>query len=136
MTPRRRPAPPAPAARPPTGPSGAPASPRARHPEALLAEAASQFRVLGEPVRLRLLELLCQGPQSVMELAAHAEESHANTSKHLGVLAAAGFVTRTTEGTRAIYTLADESTLSLCDVMCDRVVRRAEASLQAVRRAK
>ncbi len=134
MTPRRRTAP-GPAPRPP---SDAPPSDAAhqRRPAALLAEAANQFRVLGEPVRLRLLELLCQGPQSVMELAAHALESHANTSKHLGVLAAAGFVTRTTEGTRAIYTLTDESTLALCDVMCDRVVRRAEASLRAVRRAK
>lgn len=136
MTPRRRPAasthaPRIPAAAPDPAPSAG-----MRRPAALLAEAATQFRVLGEPVRLRLLELLCQGPQSVMELAAHAEESHANTSKHLGVLAAAGFVTRTTEGTRAIYTLADESTLALCDVMCDRVVRRAEASLKAVRRAK
>jgi len=136
MTPRRRSTAAAAAAPRPAGGAPPPNSEHVRRPAALLAEAANQFRVLGEPVRLRLLELLCQGPQSVMELAAHAQESHANTSKHLGVLAAAGFVTRTTEGTRAIYTLADESTLALCDVMCERVVRHAEATLRAVRRTR
>jgi DNA-binding transcriptional ArsR family regulator len=108
-----------------------------RHPpmsEAMLAAVAEQFRALGEPTRLRLLELLRAGPHSVSELAARAGLSHANASKHLLVLASAGFASRREEGTRSVYALADATTHALCAIMCDRVARQAEAEAQVLRR--
>lgn len=100
---------------------------------AMLDAVADQFRALAEPARLRLLQALRQGPRSVTELAEAAALSHANASKHLLVLAGAGFVTRREEGTKTVYALADASTETLCALMCDRVTRRAEAELRVLR---
>ncbi len=113
-------------------------SPRAKSAHAplslpMLDAVAEQFRALGEPARLKLLQLLRTGPHSVMELAAAADLSHANASKHLLLLAAAGFVTRREEGTKSVYALSDETTEALCSIMCDRVTRKAEADLRVLR---
>jgi DNA-binding transcriptional ArsR family regulator len=94
---------------------------------------ADQFRALSEPARLRLLQALRAGPKNVTELAEVACTSHANASKHLLVLADAGFVTRTQEGTSTRYALSDDTTEQFCQVMCDRVSARAAASLRTLR---
>jgi DNA-binding transcriptional ArsR family regulator len=99
----------------------------------MLAAVAGQFRALAEPTRLALLQALRAGTKSVMELAEGAGLSHANASKHLLVLAAAGFVVRREQGTRSIYTLADRTTETLCSLMCDRVARRREQDLRVLR---
>ncbi len=94
---------------------------------------AEQFRALSVPTRLRLLQALRGGPRSVAELAEAAALSHANASKHLLVLASAGFVTRSEEGTRSMYARADEATETLCALMCDRVTRALEGKLRVLR---
>jgi len=99
----------------------------------MLAAVADQFRALGEPARLRLLQILRTGTHSVMALAAKAGLSHANASKHLLLLASTGFVTRREEGTKSVYALADRSTESLCSIMCDRVTRKAETDLRVLK---
>jgi len=99
----------------------------------MLDAVAGQFRALSEPARLRLLQMLRGGPASVTDLAARTGLSHANASKHLLVLAGAGFVVRREEGTRTVYALADATTQTLCELMCDRVTRRAEADFRRLR---
>jgi ArsR family transcriptional regulator len=99
----------------------------------MLSAVAGRFRALGEPVRLKLLESLCQGPKSVTELAELAGASHANTSKHLSVLAAAGFVLRRREGNRVVYATTDATPQQLCGVICQHVVKNAEAELRRIR---
>jgi DNA-binding transcriptional ArsR family regulator len=99
----------------------------------MLDAVAEQFRALGEPARLRLLQVLRTGPRSVTELAAETGLSHANASKHLLLLASAGFVSRREEGVKSVYALADASTERLCSIMCDRVTERAEAELRVLR---
>lgn len=100
---------------------------------AMLDAVADQFRALGEPARLRLLQVLRTGPRSVTDLAAATGLSHANASKHLLLLASTGFVTRREEGTKTVYALSDASTESLCSIMCDRVTRKAEAELRVLK---
>ena len=100
----------------------------------MLDAVAGQFRALGEPTRLRLLQILRAGPHSVTALAEKAGLSHANASKHLLVLAAAGFASRREEGTKAVYALSDETTEALCAIMCDRVACQAETEARALRR--
>ncbi|MCC7139288.1 MAG: winged helix-turn-helix transcriptional regulator [Planctomycetes bacterium] len=101
----------------------------------MLGAVAERFRALSEPVRLRLMDTLCRGPRSVGELAQIAGQSHANTSKHLAVLADAGFVVRTPDGNRAVYALKDDTAERLCAVMCDRVVAIAEEDVRRLRPA-
>lgn len=111
-----------------------PVPPHAPMTEPMLEAVAEQFRALSEPTRLRLLQLLREGPHSVSELAERAGLSHANASKHLLVLAGAGFASRREEGTKAVYALADATTEALCAIMCDRVSCQAEAEAKMLRR--
>lgn len=99
--------------------------------EAMLAGVAARFRLLGEPARLRLLQVLRRGPSSVTALAEETGLSHANASKHLLVLTAGGFLSRREEGPRAVYALADDTTEALCAILCDRVARRGEAVVRS-----
>ena len=55
---------------------------------------ARRFRVLAEPMRIRLLDCLRDGSATVGELQLATEASQQNVSKHLGVLLDAGFVSR------------------------------------------
>ena len=61
-------------------------------PDELVELIARRFRVIGEPMRIRLLERLRSGELSVAELSAAVAASQQNVSKHLGVLHEAGIV--------------------------------------------
>ncbi len=69
---------------------------------------ARVFEALGEPVRLRILELLRDGEQPVGELARRLPVGRPAVSKHLKVLSEAGLVRHTSAGTRNLYALAPE----------------------------
>jgi DNA-binding transcriptional ArsR family regulator len=85
---------------------------------------ARRFRVLSEPTRIRLLDLLRDGPASVGELQERAGTSQQNASKHLGVLLDAGLLSRTREGNHARYEIADQSVFELCELVCGGVERQ------------
>jgi rhodanese-related sulfurtransferase len=70
-------------------------------------------KAFASPRRLEMLDLLAQAPRSVEELAEASGQSLANTSQHLQALHGAGMVTRTREGTRMRYAIADEQALRL-----------------------
>lgn len=99
---------------------------RAPMPPELIERVATRFRALSDPNRLTLLQLLLGGDRSVNELAEAAALSQANTSKHLSVLCGAGFIARRKEGTKAIYTLANETPRLLCDIVCRDVREQVE----------
>lgn len=97
---------------------------------------ASRFRVLGEPLRLRLLNHLRDGEKTVNDLVAIAETSQANVSKHLGILMMAGLVSRRKEGIFAYYYIADDVVFELCDLVCSRMrdeLQQKTSTLKAVR---
>jgi DNA-binding transcriptional ArsR family regulator len=86
---------------------------------------AQRFKVLAEPARLEVLNVLRAGPLNVSELIAETGLNQANLSKHLQLLHANGFVTRRRDGLFVIYQLADASVFQLCDLMCGQVRRHA-----------
>src|SRR4051812_26879751 len=55
-------------------------------------ELAPVLRALGEPARLRLVEVLSRGPRRAGDLAQHLRLPAPTVSKHLRVLLAAGIV--------------------------------------------
>jgi rhodanese-related sulfurtransferase len=67
---------------------------------------ADVARALGHGRRAELVDVLAQGERHVDELAGEIEQSVANTSHHLRVLAAAGLVTTRRDKTRIYYRLA------------------------------
>lgn len=66
---------------------------------------AATFGALGEPSRLRIVELLRSGPSSVGEIAEALGIRQPQVSKHLRVLSEAGIVTGQAVARRRIYQL-------------------------------
>lgn len=81
--------------------------------QSLFEAIAVMGKAFSSPRRLELLDLLAQAPRSVEELAEASGQSVANTSQHLQALHAAGMVSRSREGIRVRYAIADEEALSL-----------------------
>lgn len=94
------------------------------YPDPLLEQIAAHFRLLGEPLRLKLLAALSTGERSVSDLVVMTGANQPNVSKHLAALAQGGLVTRRKAGTTIFYTLADPSVLTLCDTVCSGVQQR------------
>jgi DNA-binding transcriptional ArsR family regulator len=82
---------------------------------------ARRFRVLGDPLRVRLLDLLRDEELSVSALAEQLGAGQQNVSKHLVVLADAGMLTRRKDGTYVYYRIADEGVFALCEQVCGSV---------------
>lgn len=96
-------------------------------PEPLIEVIAQRFRVLGEPMRIRLLDRLRDGPATVSELQQALGASQQNVSKHLGILHSAGLVSRTKDGNHARYAISDPTVFELCDQVCGGVRRQVRA---------
>ena len=67
---------------------------------------AELFRTLGHPVRIRVLELLQDGPKPVRDLLAVIEVEASNLSQQLAVLRRAGMVTSHRDGPLVMYALS------------------------------
>ena len=88
---------------------------------------AARFRLLGEPLRLKVLAALIAGERNVGELVALTGAGQANISKHLAALTQGGLVNRRKLGTSIYYSIADPSIVTLCDVVCADVQQRFAA---------
>ncbi len=100
-------------------------------PEPLIEVIARRFRVLGEPMRIKLLDCLRDADATVGELQEALGASQQNVSKHLGILHDAGMVTRTKDGNHARYSISDPAVFELCEQVCGGA-RRQLAELDAV----
>ncbi|MEV7181643.1 metalloregulator ArsR/SmtB family transcription factor [Kitasatospora sp. NPDC093679] len=67
---------------------------------------AEFFRTLGHPVRIRVLELLQDGPRPVRELLAEIEIEPSNLSQQLAVLRRTQLVSATRDGNTVVYALS------------------------------
>ena len=85
-----------------------PASRQPLSPEAIESVAA-WLRVIADPTRIRLMQILNAGSSSVQGLACTLGTSRPNVSKHLGVLRQAGIVRRRKVGSHALYEMVDWS---------------------------
>jgi DNA-binding transcriptional ArsR family regulator len=67
---------------------------------------AEFFRMLGHPVRIRVLELLQNGPVPVRDLLSEIEIEPSSLSQQLAVLRRSGIVVSIREGSTVSYALA------------------------------
>jgi len=89
---------------------------------------ARRFRLLGDPMRLRLLEAVCDRPRSVSDLVAAVGATQANVSKHLSLMAAAGLLTRERRGQSVFYGMKDPLILKVCELMDASIDERPTVS--------
>lgn len=76
---------------------------------------AERLAVLGQVVRLRLVEQLADGPATPQELADTLGLTQQNVSKHLQILYRSAIVARRPDGVNVIYSLRDDSTVRLLE---------------------
>jgi DNA-binding transcriptional ArsR family regulator len=100
-------------------------------PDELVELIAERFRVLGEPMRIKLLDRLREGDASVTDLVDATGASQQNVSKHLRVLLQAGMVARERDGNFGRYSIADPTVFAICEQVCGGL-RTRFAELEAV----
>ncbi len=98
----------------------------------LLELIAARFRLLSEPVRLKILAVLATGERSVGELVTLTGTGQPNVSKHLAALAQGGLIKRRKVGTSIYYAVADPAVYPLCDVVCASVQQRIAKEAQSL----
>jgi len=87
--------------------------------ETVLGRASRVIRVLGHPVRLRILEALEGGERHVSELVTAAGVSQAAVSQQLGILRANGIVDHRREGARVYYRIIEPKVSRILDCIRD-----------------
>jgi DNA-binding transcriptional ArsR family regulator len=103
--------------------------------DAMIERVARRFRALGEPQRLRILQVLEEGPRTVGDVAAELKGNQPNISRHLQGLHDAGLLHRRRDGNSIYYSIADPIVHRLCDLVCESAHRGARAELAALRGA-
>ena len=87
-------------------------------PEELADLIAHRFRALGEPLRIRILDLLRDQELSVSTIAERLGAGQQNVSKHLAVLVESRMLARRKEGNHVYYRISDEAVFALCEQVC------------------
>ena len=95
-------------------------------PDDLAELISGQFRLLGEPMRLKILDRLRKGERSVGVLAEELGATQQNISKHLQSLYASGTLTRRKEGNTVFYAIGDPAMVEMCDQVCSSMEQRLE----------
>jgi DNA-binding transcriptional ArsR family regulator len=93
--------------------------------DAELEKVAVQFRLLGEPMRLKILQALCVKPLTVGEIVDATGATQSNISKHLALLASAGVITRQKGGQFVYYGLSNPLTMKLCELVHKEMLKQS-----------
>jgi len=101
----------------------------------MMALVARRFRTLGEPFRLRILQLLEQGEKTVTDLVEQLDGNQSNVSKHLSILHDAGLVSRRREGTSIFYAISDPMVFQLCELVCRSEAQKNKEQMEELKAA-
>lgn len=71
-------------------------------------ECAPVLRALAEPVRLRIISVLREGPLCVADVMARLDLRQYQASRHLAALHELGVLTRERQGRRVLYALSEQ----------------------------
>lgn len=100
-----------------------------RMPEEMLAAVANRFKLLSEPMRLKIIRTLCENERTVQEIVNEISASQANVSKHLALMHDNGIVNRRKEGLKCYYSIADNSIIFACYLTSKSVVENLQDRL-------
>jgi DNA-binding transcriptional ArsR family regulator len=82
-----------------------------------LEQIAARFKMLGEPMRLKILQAVCKSPRTVTDIVAATGSTQANVSKHLALLAAAGILQREKDGQCVYYGVKERLAVKMCELV-------------------
>lgn len=82
-----------------------------------LERVAARFKILGEPMRLKIMQAVCKQSKMVNDIVTATGSTQANVSKHLALLAAAGILQRERNGQCVYYGLKDKLVVKMCELV-------------------
>jgi ArsR family transcriptional regulator len=91
---------------------------------------AQGFRALGDPTRMRILDLLTGGERCVCDVGDHMKIPQPLLSHHLKTLREAGFVIARKEG-RWMYYRLDPERLEACRCVLEDALRKYDEAAEA-----
>lgn len=103
---------------------------------ALLELSSKFFRGLGDPTRLKILELLLEGEKSVTDLVKSLRIQQGRVSNHLACLKWCGYVTTASRGRYTLYRIADRRVKRILQLSREMVGKNAEHLWACTRIAK
>ncbi|UZE95179.1 ArsR/SmtB family transcription factor [Alkalimarinus alittae] len=86
-----------------------------------LEQIALRFKLLSDPMRLKILHSLQEGERSVNQLVALTGSSQPNISKHLNILRTSGMVKRRQESNQAFFSISAPFIFDLCEIVCNGI---------------
>jgi len=94
---------------------------------------ADILKTLGQPTRLKILELLKDGERCVCEIYPALGQEQANISKHLNMMRRVGIVGCRKEGQRVVYWIRDNGVLEILARITAILAHDAEEDHRAFR---
>ncbi len=88
--------------------------------------AAKYFRALGDPTRLRIIDVLMEGPLTVTELTKHLRIAQSNVSNHIACLRWCGLVTSESRGKWTYYSVSNPQVRTMIGLVRELVNANAE----------
>lgn len=83
--------------------------------------AAEIFRVMSAPMRLKIINCLCDGEKNVGQLLEAIQTTQPNMSQHLQTLYKSSIVGKRRDGVQIYYRIVDEKVVNLCRAVCVQV---------------
>ena len=83
--------------------------------------AADTFRIMSAPLRLRIINSLCEKEKYVGQLLEEIPTTQPNMSQHLNALFKAKILGRRREGVQIYYRLINDQVVTICRAMCQHV---------------
>ena len=89
--------------------------------DAMFELAAETFRVMSAPMRLKIINCLCEEEKNVGQLLEQIETTQPNMSQHLNTLFKAKILGRRREGVQIYYRIINERVVTLCHAVCTQI---------------
>lgn len=89
--------------------------------DAMFELAAETFRVMSAPMRLKIINCLCEEEKNVGQLLEEIDTTQPNMSQHLNTLFKAKILGRRREGVQIYYRIINERVVNLCRAVCTQI---------------
>ncbi len=93
---------------------------------------SEMLKVLADPMRLRIMQILHQGERCVGDIVEEVGSSQANVSKHLSLLSRVFLVSSEKRGLQVYYKIGDTEVSMICEAICThygKLLKRRFAAL-------
>ena len=87
----------------------------------LLENAAETFRVMSAPMRLKIINSLCEEEKNVGQLLDEIDTTQPNMSQHLNTLFKNKILGRRREGVQIYYRIINKPVVALCRALCTQI---------------